>query len=279
MLARRLPGILPALDENEGLETAAIDSILGHGLDTSRWRQRPFRAPHHTASAAALVGGGSEPRPGEVSRAHNGVLFLDELPEFPRHVLEVLREPLETGWITISRAGAQADFPARFQLLAAMNPCPCGYLGDVRGDCNCSAERVRNYRARVSGPLLDRIDMQVDVQRPEVAVLRAAHADGDTSAVVATRVRQARKRQFDRSGVCNAQLDGDDLRQCCRVNAEASSLLDDAMERFALSARAHQRMLRVARTIADLAGEPGIAVNDIAEALSLRGLHSGMLLH
>jgi magnesium chelatase family protein len=279
MLARRLPGILPALDENEGLETAAIDSILGHGLDTSRWRQRPFRAPHHTASAAALVGGGSEPRPGEVSRAHNGVLFLDELPECPRHVLEVLREPLETGWITISRAGAQADFPARFQLLAAMNPCPCGYLGDVRGDCNCSAERVRNYRARVSGPLLDRIDMQVDVQRPEVAVLRAAHADGDTSAVVATRVRQARKRQFDRSGVCNAQLDGDDLRQCCRVNAEASSLLDDAMERFALSARAHQRMLRVARTIADLAGEPGIAVNDIAEALSLRGLHSGMLLH
>ncbi|HZW59956.1 MAG TPA: YifB family Mg chelatase-like AAA ATPase, partial [Woeseiaceae bacterium] len=173
MLAQRLPGILPLMSEAEALESAAIDSILGRPLDLGRWRQRPFRAPHHTASAAALVGGGAEPRPGEVSRAHNGVLFLDELPEFSRHVLEVLREPLETGRITISRVGGQADFPARVQLVAAMNPCPCGYLGDARGDCHCSADRVRNYRARVSGPLLDRVDMQLDVLRPAAAVLRA----------------------------------------------------------------------------------------------------------
>jgi magnesium chelatase family protein len=272
MLARRLPGILPAMEEAEAIESAAIDSILGYPLDIGRWRQRPFRAPHHTASAAALVGGGSDPRPGEVSRAHHGVLFLDELPEFSRHVLEVLREPLETGWITISRAGGQADFPARVQLVAAMNPCPCGYLGDPRGDCHCSGDRVRHYRSRVSGPLLDRIDMQLEVLRPEAAVLRAAAPDGEASAAVVERVRRVRERQLVRSGVCNAQLDGKRLQRAGRILPEAADILDDAMDRFALSARTHQRMLRVALTIADMAGATGIGAQHMAEALSLRGL-------
>ncbi len=166
MLARRLTGILPLMSQEEALETAAVHSILGREIDLSEWRVRPFRAPHHTASAAALVGGGTDPRPGEISRAHNGVLFLDELPEFNRRVLESLREPMEAGFIAIARAGRQADFPARFQLVAAMNPCPCGYLGESRGDCGCSAERVRNYRSKISGPLLDRIDIHMPVQRP-----------------------------------------------------------------------------------------------------------------
>lgn len=272
MLARRLPGILPALDENEAIESAAIDSILGLPLDAARWRQRPFRAPHHTASAAALVGGGKDPRPGEVSRAHNGVLFLDELPEFSRHVLEVLREPLETGWITISRAAGQADFPARVQLVAAMNPCPCGYLGDPQGECHCSADRVRTYRSKISGPLLDRIDMQLEVLRPSAAVLRAAEPDGESSAAVAARVLAVRERQLARAGVCNALLEGKRLERAATLSPGAEEILDAAMERFALSARTHQRMLRVARTIADLAGEARIEREHLAEALSLRGL-------
>lgn len=272
MLARRLPGILPPLDEDEAIETAAIDSILGVPLDSARWRQRPFRAPHHTASAAALVGGGSEPRPGEVSRAHNGVLFLDELPEFSRHVLEVLREPLETGHITISRAGGQAEFPARVQLVAAMNPCPCGYLGDPRGDCHCSADRVRNYRGRVSGPLLDRIDMQLEVPRPEASVLRGESPDGESTCDVAARVAAVRACQVERAGSCNARLDGRDLHRLCAPSPDAVAILDSAMDRFALSARAHQRMLRVARTIADMAEAPTIGRQHMAEALSLRGL-------
>jgi len=273
MLARRLPGILPPMSEAEAIETAAIDSILGRTFDSRHWRQRPFRAPHHTASAPALVGGGSDPRPGEVSRAHNGVLFLDELPEFSRHVLEVLREPMESGWITISRAGAQADFPARFQLVAAMNPCPCGYLGDRQGDCNCSADRVRHYRDRVSGPLLDRIDLQVDVMRPDPAVLRAADPDGETSDIVAQRVAAARQVQLGRSGCTNAHLKGGLLERACRLSREAEPLLADAMDRFAMSARAYQRVLRVARTIADLGGQDAVGKVHMAEAISLRGMH------
>ncbi|MGB5344744.1 MAG: YifB family Mg chelatase-like AAA ATPase, partial [Woeseia sp.] len=191
MLAQRLPGLLPPMSEDEAIATAAIDSVLGVPVDVSRWRQRPFRAPHHTATAAALVGGGSDPRPGEISRAHNGVLFLDELSEFSRHVLEVLREPLETGRITISRAAAQAEFPARFQFVAAMNPCPCGYLGDPIANCNCSADRVRAYRDRVSGPLLDRIDIQLDVQRPDARLLRAEAVSGEPSSAAAARVLAA----------------------------------------------------------------------------------------
>ncbi|MGH8194488.1 MAG: YifB family Mg chelatase-like AAA ATPase [Woeseiaceae bacterium] len=270
MLARRLPGILPPMSEGEALETAAIDSIIGRRFDLTHWRQRPFRSPHHTASAAALVGGGSDPRPGEISRAHNGVLFLDELPEFSRHVLEVLREPMETGWITISRAGRQADFPARFQLVAAMNPCPCGYQGDARGDCRCSAERVVNYRGKVSGPLLDRIDIQLPVRRLAKEALRPNGGVLEGSATVLERVSAARQRQQTRAGTCNARLEGNLLEDTCALTREGWTLLERAMDRFALSARAHQRIRRVARTIADLAGDDIIAAAHVGEALSLR---------
>jgi magnesium chelatase family protein len=270
MLARRLPGILPPMSDREALETAAVDSVLGRTFDLSRWRQRPFRAPHHTASAASLVGGGSDPRPGEISRAHNGVLFLDELPEFSRHVLEVLREPMESGMTTISRANGQADFPARFQLVAAMNPCPCGYLGDPRGGCRCSADRVRNYRAKISGPLLDRIDLQVMVQRLPAETLRPGSSTAEASASVRERVCAARERQERRSGDCNARLTSDLIEEVCALSPEAWELLEQATERFGLSARAHQRVRRVARTIADLGGRAEITVEHVAEALGLR---------
>jgi len=272
MLARRLPGILPLMTESEALETAAVNSVLGRPLDLSRWRHRPFRAPHHTASPAALVGGGPGPQPGEISRAHNGVLFLDELPEFNRNVLEVLREPLEAGVITIARAGAHADFPANFQLIAAMNPCPCGYLGDLAGDCGCSAERVATYRSKISGPLLDRIDLHVDVRRPPKEALRAGTANSESSAAVASRVQQARAKQLARSGTCNARLQGSSLHKDCYVRAEALALLENAMDKFNLSARAYQRVLRVSRTIADLACTENILPPHVAEALSLRAL-------
>ena len=270
MLARRLPGILPAMSDAEALETAAVDSVLGRRFDSSSWRRRPFRAPHHTASAPALVGGGSEPRPGEISRAHNGVLFLDELPEFDRNVLEVLREPLEAGTITISRAGRQADFPARFQLVAAMNPCPCGYLGDPRGDCRCSEDKVRSYRAKVSGPLLDRIDLQVTVPRLPAGALRPGAAPPEPSAAVRERVSASRALQRERSGTCNAHLEGARLEELCALAPEAWALLENAITSFGMSARAHQRVRRVARTIADLAGSAAIAPEHIGEALNLR---------
>jgi len=272
MLAQRLPGLLPPMSEAEAIESAAVDSVLGLPFDITRWRLRPFRAPHHTASAPALVGGGSDPRPGEISRAHRGILFLDELPEFSRHVLEVLREPLETGQITISRAGAQADFPARFQLVAAMNPCPCGYLGDPDGECNCSADRVQKYRAKISGPLLDRIDLQVEVQRPAARLLRSRRPTGETSAAVAARVAAARARQTARAGKLNAELAGRELDRHCRLSAAAEALLALAMDRHRLSARGYQRMQRVARTIADLGEAAEIGERHMAEALSLRGI-------
>ena len=272
MLAARLPGILPPMTESEAIETAAIESVLGKPLNPERWRQRPFRAPHHTASAAALVGGGPEPRPGEISRAHNGVLFLDELPEFNRNVLEVLREPLEAGTITISRAGRQADFPARFQLVAAMNPCPCGYLGDESGSCICSADRVARYRSRISGPLLDRIDLHVEVGRPPIRSLYEPHGSTEASADVRERVVRSRCLQHSRAGTCNARLGGDQLRTHCVPEGKGRRLLDEAAEKFALSVRAYQRVLRVARTIADLDGATPITAGHIAEALNLRGL-------
>ena len=272
MLAARLPGILPPMSESEAIDTAAINSVLGRPPDLTRWRCRPFRSPHHTASAPALVGGGPEPSPGEVSRAHNGVLFLDELPEFKRNVLEVLREPLEAGTITISRARRQTDFPARFQLIAAMNPCPCGYLGDVSGDCGCSAERVANYRGRISGPLLDRIDLHVEVGRPPKELLRGDAPVTEKSAVVVERVVAARQRQIKRAGLSNARLHGDRLSRDCELPSEGWRLLDNAADRFALSVRSYQRILRVSRTIADLAGAELITPPHIAEALALRGL-------
>ena len=275
MLAQRLPGILPPLTDAESLETAAVDSILGRALDMAAWGRRPFRSPHHTASAAALVGGGSEPRPGEISRAHNGVLFLDELPEFGRYVLEVLREPMETGCITISRAGRQADFPARFQLVAAMNPCPCGYLGDAESNCRCSAERVNLYRSKISGPLLDRIDIQVQMPRPAKKMLRPDAPKAEPSSSVLKRVIAARSVQQHRNQCCNALLEGNQLQLACIATPASWDLLEKAMDTFAMSARAHQRIWRVARTIADLAEVQTIEARHVGEAISLRYLDRG----
>ena len=272
MLSRRLPGLLPTMSKSEALETAAVKSIAGMPTIAAQWRRRPFRAPHHTASAAALVGGGPKLSPGEISRAHNGVLFLDELPEFNRNVLEALREPMETGSITIARAGMQAEFPARFQLVAAMNPCPCGYLGDSKSDCRCSGDRVVSYRNKISGPLLDRIDLHVEVMRPSTEMLRDGDPDGENSATVAARVAHVWRQQIERSGVANARLEGKELAAVCEIDEQCWALLERAAERFNLSARAHQRVLRVSRTIADLAGDRKIAPSHVAEALSLRCL-------
>jgi magnesium chelatase family protein len=271
MLAQRLPGILPPMSEEEALETAAVRSLSARGFRTDEWRLRPFRCPHHTASGTALVGGGSHPRPGEISLAHNGVLFLDELPEFDRHVLEVLREPLESGNIVISRAARQAEFPARFQLVAAMNPCPCGHLGDARGRCRCAPERIESYRSRVSGPLLDRIDLHVDVGRVEAYELEAAQS-AERSSQVAERVLAARGRQVARQGKANARLDNAEVAALCQADAHALAVLSRAMKQLALSARAYHRVLRVARTIADIGGSTLVRTEHIAEAVALRSL-------
>jgi magnesium chelatase family protein len=270
LLASRLPGILPQLEEDAAMEAAALASVSRDGFDARHWRRRPFRAPHHSASAAALVGGGSQPRPGEISLAHQGVLFLDELPEFDRRVLETLREPLETGRIHISRAARQAQFPARFQLVAAMNPCPCGYWGDAGDRCRCSAEQVARYRGRVSGPLLDRIDLQVEV--PRIAFDELQGTPGESSATVRARVVAARERQRLRNGSLNADLDNRALDRACVLAAADRALLGQVMERFRLSARSYHRILRVARTIADLDGAAAIGRQHLTEALGYRSL-------
>lgn len=272
LLASRLPGILPPLSDDEALESCAVRSVAGHGIDLAGWRRRPFRAPHHTASAVALVGGGSTPRPGEISLAHHGVLFLDELTEFDRHVLDVLREPLETGRILISRAARQAEFPAAFQLVAAMNPCPCGYAGDASGRCTCTPDQVQRYRARVSGPLLDRLDLQLEVPRLPLAELAATGPPAETSAVVATRVAAARQRQLARAGRTNAQLLAHEVVRDCAVGNRDRALLERAADALSLSARAYHRLLRVARTIADLAGVEHIATAHLTEAIQYRRL-------
>jgi magnesium chelatase family protein len=273
-LAARLPGILPPLGEAEALETAAVVSLAQCALNPAEFFRRPFRAPHHTASAVALVGGSGNPRPGEISLAHNGVLFLDELPEFDRRVLEVLREPLETGRILVSRAARQAEFPARFQLVAAMNPCPCGYLGDTRGRaCRCTPDQVARYLGRVSGPLLDRIDVQIEV--PAVPAERLDEAGAcaeEASAAVRQRVIAARQRQLARQGRTNAELGPGELGRYCTLPAEARRLLHHAVERLRLSARAHHRILRLARTIADLDSADGIGAAHVAEAVGYRSL-------
>lgn len=268
MLAARFASILPPMTEQEALESAAVQSLTG-GFSSARWKQRPYRAPHHTASGVALVGGGSIPRPGEISLAHCGVLFLDELPEFDRRVLEVLREPLESGHITISRAARQADFPARFQLIAAMNPCPCGYLGHISNKCRCTPDQVARYQDRISGPLLDRIDMQIQVGALTHVELQK-QADGEPSAVIAARVAQAFARQQQRQGKTNHLLNTTELDALCRPDAAGEQLLRTAMTRLNWSARAYHRVLKVARTIADLAGADNIGVTHIAEAIQYR---------
>ena len=272
MLASRLPGILSPMSEAEALETSAVRSISGYGIDLHKWKMRPFRAPHHTASAVALVGGGAIPRPGEISLAHNGVLFLDELPEFERRVLEVLREPLESGRIVISRAARQAEFPASFQLVAAMNPCPCGYAGDPSGRCACTPDQILRYRARVSGPLLDRIDLQVEVPRVPIAELRQRAGTEESSASVLLRVIAARGRQLARAGMANAQLGNREVERDCVLSAGDNTLLERAVDKLGLSARAYHRILRVARTIADLDGSERIHSAHLSEAIQYRRL-------
>ncbi|MEO8487853.1 MAG: YifB family Mg chelatase-like AAA ATPase [Betaproteobacteria bacterium] len=272
MLAQRLPSLLPPLDEDEALEVAAIASLAGR-FDPTRWRERPYRAPHHTASAVAIVGGGSHPRPGEISLAHRGVLFLDELPEWERRVLEVLREPIESGVVQISRAARQATFPAQFQLVAAMNPCPCGWLGHKSGRCRCTPDRVRAYRARISGPLIDRIDLAIEIPAlPAGDIATEPSGDQATSAEVRERVTAARAVQIARQRVVNARLAAGDLPRFCGLDAESRDLAMRAMTRLALSARAYHRILKVARTIADLAGREAIASAHVAEAISYRRL-------
>jgi magnesium chelatase family protein len=270
MLAQRLPGLLPPLGESEALEVATIAAVSACGFVPERFGERPFRAPHHTTSAAALVGGGALARPGEISLAHQGVLFLDELPEFSRSVLEALREPLDTGLVAVSRAALQAQYPAAFQLIAAMNPCACGRLGDPAGDCRCTPAEVQRYRRRLSGPLLDRIDIQVDVPRPTAADFACCESVAETSARAAAEIARARAAQTERQGTCNAQLSDGGVQRWCVPDEPGRALLDAAMQRWAFSGRVRQRVLKVARTIADLEGTARVSVRHIAEAVTLR---------
>jgi len=271
MLAARFPGLLPEMTDAEALESAALQSLGSPGFRTERWKQRPFRAPHHSASTVALVGGGSDPRPGEISLAHHGVLFLDELPEFERRVLEALREPLESGRVAISRAARQAEFPAHFQLIAAMNPCPCGYLGHYSGRCRCTPDQVARYRRKLSGPLLDRIDVQIEVPSLREEELTGL-PDGESSARVRARVQSAYARQLERQGKPNSRLAPREIDRLCRVGDDAAALLKQAIARINLSARAYHRVLKLARTIADIAGETRVGLAHVAEAIQYRRL-------
>ena len=279
MLARRLPTILPPLQSEEALETTKIHSVAGLQRFNGLMSQRPFRAPHHTASPVSLIGGGQSPRPGEVSLAHNGILFLDELPEFGRQVLEVLRQPLEDREIVVSRARYSVVYPANFTLVAAMNPCPCGYYNHPTKECTCSPGSVSRYMGRISGPLMDRIDMHIEVTPVEPSELQSA-AEGERSAVVRERVMQARAIQRKRfegiEGVhTNARMNAAMVRTYCVLDEASDRLLKRAMERLSLSARAYDRILKVARTIADLAGREQIAQSDVAEAIGYRSLDRG----
>ncbi len=268
MLAARLPSILPPLSDTEALDCAALLSRQASGFSTAQWRQRPFRAPHHSSSAAALVGGGNPPQPGEITLAHHGVLFLDELPEFGRHVLDMLREPLESACITISRAGAQTQFPAACQLIAAMNPCPCGWLGDPSGRCRCTPDLAKRYQQRLSGPLLDRIDLQIDV--PALTPLELTHRhsiQAETSAMIAQRVAAARNGQIVRQKRLNATLSSQDIDQYCQPDTSGCTLLHNTATKFGWSARRYHRILKIARTIADLCNAPQPSSPHIAEAI------------
>jgi magnesium chelatase family protein len=279
MLARRLPGILPSLSVEESLEITKLYSVSGLlSTGAALITQRPYRSPHHTISNAGLTGGGTIPRPGEVSLAHHGVLFLDELPEFNRNVLEVLRQPLEDGHVTIARAAAALTYPARFTLVAAMNPCPCGFFGDAVKPCACSKTVVEKYLQRISGPLLDRIDLHVEVPRLRQDELTAPPA-GESSAAIRQRVEKARELQrarfgeSDKSGVyCNAHMNARQIRKHCAVSGDTLSLLRAAIDQMNLSARAYDRILKVARTIADLSGDEQIGIAHVAEAVQYRAL-------
>lgn len=271
MLATRLSSILPPLNDHEALETAAIMSISKQGFYINNWKQRPFRSPHHTASSVALVGGGSHPMPGEISLAHNGVLFLDELPEFDRRVLEALREPIESGVIHISRATQQADFPARFQLIAAMNPCPCGYHGHPRAQCRCSEDKINRYLSKISGPLLDRIDMHIEIPAPAKLRMNTSEA-GEASAIVRDRVCHARDIQLVRSNKPNSLLNTTEIRKVCALSDEEHQTLENVCDSLGLSSRAYQRILKLARTIADLENSDRIQSHHLLEAISFRKL-------
>ncbi len=271
MLAMRFPGILPPMSDTEALETAALQSLGSGGFRLEQFRRRPFRSPHHSASSVALVGGGSDPRPGEISLAHHGVLFLDELPEFERRVLETLRGPLESGFVQISRAARQAEFPARFQLVAAMNPCPCGYLGHFNGRCRCTPDQVSRYRGRISGPLMDRIDIHLEVSAvPQEDLMRQSACEA--SGAVRARVASAHALQIERQGKNNSRLATREIERWCRPEPAAEGLLRQAIARLGLSARAYHRVLKLARTIADLAGSEAIAAAHVAEAIQYRKL-------
>jgi len=277
MLATRLPGILPPMTEEEALECATILSVSGRGFHMEQWGRRAFRAPHHTTSGVALVGGGNRPRPGEISLAHHGVLFLDELPEFDRRVLDVLREPLESGNVSIARAARHCVFPARFQLVAAMNPCPCGHLGDGTERCVCTHDGILRYRKRISGALLDRIDLQVEV--PPLPIAHMGELGGryaDTSARVRGRVAAARNRQLARNGSANQQLNARQVEHTCKLRPADRHLLAAAIEQLHLSARARHRVLRVARTIADLADADAIDTAHLSEAIQLRSIERSL---
>jgi magnesium chelatase family protein len=270
LLAQRLPGLLPPLAELESLEVASLESAAGRRPSVGG--HRPFRSPQHTASVAALIGGGTM-KPGELSLAHLGVLFLDELPEFARNALEALREPLESGVVKLTRLKRSCEYPARFQLVAAMNPCPCGYAGDPRGRCNCTAEQASRYRRRISGPLIDRIDMHLELMAlPVEHMLGDAPPETETSAIVALRVAAARQVQLQRQGKLNARLTPSEVTRFCRLQRESRVLLGTVIARLGLSARACHRVLKLARTCADLAGAPDIRRIDVAEAVQLRAL-------
>jgi magnesium chelatase family protein len=272
MLASRLPGILPPLREQEWLEIMALRSAVNADISPADCRQRPFRCPHHSASPQAMVGGGANPKPGEISLAHCGVLFLDELPEFPRKVLEVLREPLESARINISRSRCQVSYPARFQLVAAMNPCPCGYDGDPKHICSCTPDQVQRYRRKLSGPLLDRLDLHITLPRIPAAQLTRPAAAGESSSAVAGRVIASRARQLERAGVLNSQLQVSQLTDCCSLVAADRDLLEEMLDRLGLSVRAYHRILRVARTIADLDESESIRRHHLVEAVGYRQL-------
>lgn len=270
MLASRLPSILPDLTEAEALATASVYSISNHGFDAKNWGKRPFRYPHHSSSAPALAGGGSHPKPGEISLAHEGVLFLDELPEFSRTVLEILREPLETGKITISRATQQLEFPANFQLVAAMNPCPCGYHGDPDKACTCTPDQISRYRSKISGPLLDRIDIISDIPRVKYQTLHADTPHAETSQGMRERVLSARNAQLNRQKATNANLSPSDIDVHCQLDDTCQTLLNQAAQKLNLSMRSYRRVQKLARTIADLDNAKHISTAHLAEAIQLR---------